>query len=228
MKTNHERGNALIYVLIAIALFAGLSFVLSRQTRSNESAMLSGDKAEMYAAQLISFAAQTRQAIEQMTFSGSDLDELDFMLPSDAAFETPPNIHKVYHPEGGGLTLRQLPPEVTAQSSATPPAGWYLGRFNNVEWTASTGTDVLLIAYQISKPVCEAINKKITGSTAIPSTTVALKLVFIDDATASYGAGANTDLTTDPADICPDCEHKGSLCVQEGGMYGFYTVVADR
>jgi hypothetical protein len=232
MKTNHEhtaqRGNALIYVLIAIALFAGLSFILSRQGDNSETSSLAGEKAEMYATQLISFTAQTRQVIEQMMFSGSQIDDLDFMPPTDAAFETPPNIHKVYHPQGGGLSLKPLPPEVIAQSSASPPAGWYLGRFNNVEWTATAGTDVILAAYQISQPVCAALNQKINGSSAIPSVTVALKLILIDDSTAAYGAGVNTDLTTDAMDICPDCDHVSALCVEQGGMYAFYTLIVDR
>lgn len=231
MKTNQarQRGNALIYVLIAIALFAALGFIMARQGDSSETSALPAEKAEIYAAQMISYAAQTRQVVEQMLFSGTSIDALDFMLPDDPDFEDAPTIHKVYHPQGGGLVRRPIPAEVVAQVSTAPPAGWYLGAFNNVEWTESTGTDVILIAYQISQPVCAAINAKITGSPVIPSIVTSMKLLFIDDATTDYGAGVNTDLTTDdPGDICPACDNTASLCVEQGGMYGFYTVIADR
>lgn len=247
MKTNHEhffrdqeRGNALIYVLLAIVLFAALSFLLSRQTDTGEASYLSQEKVELYATQLISHATQVRQVIEQMVYSGTDIEELNFVLPSDGTFEDGSDIHKVYHPDGGGLNYKPLPAEAIAQVSATPPAGWYLGVFNNVEWTAlgpgntagqggaaAPYTDAILVAYQIPEAICAKINEKL-GVSGIPSMTDSIKETMIDDSTAGYGGGANTDLTTDSGDICPDCDNRAMLCVQEGGMYAFYSVVADR
>ena len=230
IKHKTESGNALIYVLIAIALFGALSFTLARQTDSGEAGTLSNERAELFATQLISYAAQARQITDQMVFTNTDIDDLDFVLPGIAAFNTAPHIDKVYHPEGGGLMQAKIPEDIMTAGVAAPPSGWYLGRFNNVEWTASASQDVILIAYQISQEVCEKINEKINGSTAIPTMTDSIKEVMIDDATIGYGVGTNTDLTTDPGDICPDCNNMPMLCVenQAQNAYGFYTILADQ
>ena len=221
-----EHGNALIYVLIAIALFAALSFTLGRQTDTSEVGSLEDERAELYASQLISYATQAKSAVDQMLFTAaSDIDDLDFTAPTDATFETAPVIHKVYHPQGGGLVPGTLPTQVVAQVTNDPEPGWYLGRFNNIEWTASASEEVILVAYQISEQACGLINEKINGSTAIPTMTSSIRNTMIDDV---LHGGTNTELTTDGGDICPDCENIGSLCVQEGGIYGFYTVIADQ
>jgi hypothetical protein len=240
MKTNHEqvinrkgratneRGNALVYVLIAIALFTALSMTFGRQSGTDEVAVLSDEKADLYATQLISYAAQTKSVLDQMLFTGTDVDELDFMSSTDPSFNIGPHIHKVYHPEGGGLNAAPLPKEAVNQTSALPPAGWYLGRFNNVDWTATTGQDVILVAYQISRPVCEKINRIIKGSPDIPVMKHSIHETMIDD---QHYVGTNADLTTeDGSDICPECNRLPSLCVeaQARNIYGFYSIVADQ
>lgn len=228
-KNSQESGNALIYILIAIALFAALSFVLGRQTDTGGRSVLSDDQAELYASQIISYAVQTKSVIDQMTISGSDIGDLDFTLPTAAGFNTGSNINKVYHPEGGGLNPGRLPAGAISQSTSDPVPGWYLGRFNNVEWTESSGTDIILTAYQINQTVCQSLNKKINGSTTIPVLGDSIKEVMIDDA---VHGGTNTDLTTDPtgSPICSDCHKVTSLCVENADQdaYAFFTIIADR
>lgn len=219
-----ERGNALIYVLIAIVLFAALSYTLARNTDTSEAGTLSADQAELYASQLISYSAQAKSVVDQMLFTGAQINDLDFTLPSEATFETPPNIYKVYHPDGGGLNLGTLSDTAKNEISTSPVAGWYLGRFNNVEWSATTNQDVILVAYQIDKTICENINEKVTGSTAIPALTTDMRLPLIDDSNYS---GTNADLTSVN---CAGCVDQMSLCVQNssGTAYSFYTVLADQ
>ena len=205
---------------------------LSRQTDSGEAGPLSEERAELYATQLISYAAQAKSAVDQMVFSGARIGELDFIDPSDANFNAgtqKDRTNRVFHPEGGGLVKGRLPNEVTDQTSTTPVAGWYLGRFNNVEWTRGTDDDVILVAYQISQDVCGRINDKIKGSSAIPVVGTALKTVFID---GSFHVAGNVDLTTDPSGspLCADCHEIASLCVSNAALteYAFYSVIADQ
>lgn len=220
----------MVYVLIAIVLFAALSMTIGRQTDTSEADDLDDGKAELYATQLIAYATQAKSAVDQMLFTGAQIGDLVFTLPSEAGFNTAPTLYKVYHPDGGGLNPGTLRSETIDQNIADPVAGWYLGRFNNVEWTRTTGTDVILVAFQIKKSICEKINEKIRGTTAIPVMTSPIRNVMIDD--AFYGGAGNTDLTTDPGGtpICADCDKRASLCVEDsaGGTYGFYTVIADR
>jgi hypothetical protein len=226
-----QRGNALIYVLVAIVLLAALSMTLGRQTDTSEADELDDAKATMYATQLISYAAAAKAAIDQMLFTNeAAITQLDFTLPNQAGFNSAPTLYKVYHPDGGGLSPGRLPQGMTTSAVSDPVAGWYLGRFNNIEWTRSAASDVILVAFQISRKVCEKINLSITGSTNIPQMTASIRQTMIDD--ALYTGATNLDLTTDPAGtpICSACHKRASLCVEDvsAGTYGFYTVIADR
>ncbi len=215
-----ENGNALIYVLIAIVLFAALGFTLSRQASTTGTDEIDEAKAEILAMELMAYSAQVKSVIDQMMFTGTDIDELDLTLPSGGGFNTAPHIHKVYHPQGGGLTPSTLAEKAINQVSTPPDAGWYLGRFNNVEWTLTTGTDVILTAHQIKRPICEKINENLTGTGTIPAIPGNLEDFLVDSAT-------NSDL--DIAD-CPSCEGYSTLCVSNAGAtaYSFYSIVAER
>lgn len=238
-----ERGNALVYVLIAIALFAALSFTLGRQTDTNEAGALSSEKAELLAAQLISYAAQAKSVYDQMEFSGARIGNIDFVRPTDPGDfndnSVANNINKIYHPEGGGLNYGVLPDAVIDSGNigaGFPDAGWYMNRFNDVDWS-TPDPDIILVAYGISQPVCAAINDKINGSTTIPTITEDLHEVFVSE-NYSWNGGTATNWTTgtqiDPfttgtGNICVECENIASLCVQgNSGVYGFYSVIAER
>jgi len=236
METNKEHcvkesGNALIYVLIAIVLFAALSFTLSRQTDTSEAGVLADERAELYATQMISYTAQVKSVIDQMLLVGSDVDDLDFIDPSDAGFNAGTQrarADRVFHPEGGGLIKGRIADDAIDENITDPVAGWYLGRFNNVEWTASTGEEIILVAYQIRRQICEKNNEKITGSSVIPTLGTTIRQTLIDD---SFYSATNLDLTTDAGTpICSACHEIASLCVenQAQNAYGFYTIIADQ
>lgn len=220
-----EKGNALIYVLIAVVLFAALSFTLMNQARNEGTDEIDDAKTGLYATQIIAYAAQAKSALDNMSFSGSKITDFDFVLPGETGFNTAPHTHKLFHPASGGLLKGTLPAAAVTETGSNPAPGWYTGRFNNVEWTDTSGTDIILTAYQISKAVCENINEKATGSTTIPALPGDPKLYLIDD--SAYSGGSNTDL-----DIaaCASCEGYMSLCVSDNtaSTFAFYTVLADR
>ena len=211
-----QSGNALIYVLIAIVLFAGLSFTMSRQTGDTNTNEVDEAKSELIAVQLIAYATQVKSVIDQLIFTGTRFGSLDLTEPDEAGFGTGPFVHKVFHPEGGGLTPSSIP----AQAKADPATDWFIGQVNNVEWTNSAGTDVILTAHQITKSVCEAINETLIGSTTIPALTGPLESYLVE-------TGTNLELTNA---VCAACEGHMSLCVSNPGAtdFSFYSVVGDR
>jgi len=238
-KRKGERGNALVYVLIAIALFAALSFTLSRNADTGEAGTLSEDRAKLYMSQIVSYAAQAKSVYDQMNFQGIQADNVDFTTPDDSTFNdnladggSADRIRKIYHPDGGGLNVGYIPEGAIENSGITTPGdpapGWYMGRFNNHEWTASTNQEIVLTAYGLNPVICAMINQTITGSGEIadvPSMGDSIKETLIDD--THYTGGSNTDLTTETGTpICPECHDQASLCVEEGGIYAFYTVIA--
>lgn len=214
-QNNNESGNALVYVLVAIVLFAALSFTLTRQTDTDEAGYLSDDKAALYASEIISYTAATKSAVDQMLFSGSNLDNLDFILPSDAAFDTGSDIHKLFHPQGGGLNYRALRSEQVVDSAG----GVYIVQ-KDVEWTDSTGTDVILSFYNLNAAICAELAEKIDNTQHSPSSDA-----IIDDIFVTQGDSDTLDTTT-----CPTCENKFSAVIENASNNSctFYTVLTER
>jgi hypothetical protein len=221
-----EQGNALIYVLIVIGLFAALTFILSRQRGSGETNTIGNEAVNIDATQIIQVSNQVKQAVDQMLFSGSKIDDLDFCQPGEACFSSA-GIHSVFAPQGGGVTMPNIPTDASKQVDANPVPGFYMGAFNNVEWTETGGSDVILVAHQISQPVCEKIDEILTGKkpATIPPVGAALATVLID--ASRHTAGANVDLDKT---VCPLCDGHASLCVSDAGaaMFSFYNVIEQR
>ncbi len=220
---SREQGNAMVYVLIVVALFGALSFVLARQTDTTESNVVGEEQVEIFAGLLQNAPMQLKQSVEQMTFTGTQVSNLDFTTPDDPTFDAGSHVDKVFHPAGGGVVLPRIPSEAINEIAADPPARWYIGRFNNMEWTPTAADDVILTAHQITEQVCARINEKLTGSTAIPEVTAPVNEILIDAAESS--AGANIEFSSAN---CAACFGQQSLCVKDDGVnaWSFYSLIA--
>lgn len=221
-----ERGNVMVYVLVVVALFAALGFVLARQSDTSEADTISEAQTEIYASTIMQASMQLKQSVEQMVYTGVAVSALDFITPDDVNFDVGSPTEKVFHPHGGGVALPRLPDDAVDQIAADPPARWYIGRFNNVEWTPSTAADVVLTAHQIKETVCAQINEKLTGSPVIPQIAGNLINEILIDESESTAAG-NIAFTSAH---CASCYGKPSLCVQENGAnaWSFYSLISSE
>lgn len=215
-----QSGNVMVYILLALVLIGALTVALTRQGDQGGDD-LSYEQAELQASQLISYSLSAQNVVNQMIMSGSNIDTIDAMLPSNAAFNTAPNIHKVFHPQGGGLNYEvpKLPP--FAASGVATTAGWYITK-RNVQWTPSAATDLVLAAFSIDPAVCRQINKKLTGQATL------YPLVGATQTTNYFTTAAATNLT---AANCPSCDGKASLCVTDAAANArptFYTILEGR
>lgn len=225
-----EHGNAMIYVLIAIVLFAALTLIVARQSENGESSTLDTERVGIAATQIIQTSMQLKQGVDQMLYGGTDPANLDFVTPdNEPAFSAgPSHVNKVFHPSGGGLILQALPAEALDQISADPPARWYIGRFNNIEWSATVAEDVIMVAHQISTPVCRAINQTLLGNPNPLSTTSNPRDVLVDDQLHS-GANANFMIAD-----CPSCEGVIAGCIEGPSevpgetIRSFYSLILSR
>ncbi|MDB5490766.1 MAG: hypothetical protein JWO78_615 [Micavibrio sp.] len=230
-RTSHtakQRGNATIYVLIVVALFAALSFVLSRQNDSSEGGHITNERADIIAGDIIAYPSQVKQALDMMIMSGTSPSDFNFTQSGQIGFTSAPSINKVFHPDGGGLTLAQIPAGAIAQSSTNPKAGWYLSEFSNVGWSESSDNDVILVAYQLSKDICQRINLRMTGSRDIPvlnNTIPNLLIAKESPPGVPVHSGSNVDFD---ASACSACNRPAQCVSETGPRYGFYSVVISR
>ena len=222
-------GNAFVYILIACVLLGALTYSLSRSYNTGGAAKdLDDTRALIAADSILAYAGNAANVITQLDQTGVSDDEIVFTIPSDAAFNNAPTTEKLFHPDGGGLNYKPLPKDAIDQDlTGNPVAGYYIGRFNNTEWTPSTTNDIIFTAWGIRREVCAALNKKLLGSATIPTelNLPQMRRTMVD---AIYHSGANADAT---AAGCPSCDGKPSLCMRTGGVpyvYAFYSILVAR
>ena len=139
---NSEKGNVLFLILIAVALFAALSYAVTQSTRSG-SGSTSRETSLLNSASLTQYPAVLRTSVARMGLNGVGVESLEFNPPADFATLTSNNVG-VFHPEGGGGVYQKAPSEVMVDGNL---GTWYY----NAEWTipqigvdtVGTGNDVI-------------------------------------------------------------------------------------
>ena len=117
MRMYNCKGNALLYVLIGIALLASLTYAISKDGGGQQQNQLTAAQVKLLATDLIKHATEAEMAVQQMTQWGIEYDEILFDLPGTAGYST--NVSRqLYHPSGGGVSL--LPPPRRDPSAAPP------------------------------------------------------------------------------------------------------------
>jgi hypothetical protein len=218
----NQNGNVFVYILIAVVLLGALMFTLSKTSNQNDAVgELSDGQNKIVAGEIIAYAASASNALTQMQQTGATVDQIDFELPSDSNFNTAPTIYKFFHPDGGGFNHKPLPAKAVADDAAGLEAGYYVGFFNSFEWTPSVASDVVFTAYEITEGVCTELNRKIDGSSTIPSVNGGQLEEFLVDDSLYAGSNAPFNISN-----CAGCEDKPSLCVTNGsGKYAFYSLL---
>lgn len=214
MKNHAAAGNAFLYILIAIVLFAGLTFVMSRGHDSGDKTVLNQAELQSTVQRLLSYVNQTSQGWLQQSNTGTDLDELDLTLPSDVTFNNAPTIHKLFHPDGGGVVYRDMN-EALFRASAAAPVGWNFVLVN-ADWSATAGDDLIMTYMNIKESLCAKINDMVRDDATIPTVTVNFTNTFVNASAPLMEAA------------CPECKIYSSLCVQNTGIYAFYNILELR
>lgn len=218
-----QKGNAFLYILIAVVLLAGLTFTLSRIESQDGDGQSKVDKAQVAldANAILSYAASVQNAIIRLDQVGVSSDQIDFIQPWETTFNDPPTTEKLFHPDGGGLNYKPLPPDATGASVADPKPRFYVGRFNNVEWSPTAAMDVIFTAYKITRPVCEEINRRVIGDPTIGTYSSTMARVLVEGA-GRYHSGGFRDLQIAQ---CAACEDKNAFCITDGTSYAFYSIM---
>lgn len=209
-----QSGNAFLYILIAVALFAGLILVLNRTQDTTENDRLTQGQQQATAQRILAYVNDVGQAWARMNQTGTDLDDLSLVLPTSGTFNTAPTIHKLFHPDGGGLLYRDMN-EAPFRADANTPVGWSFVLVN-ADWSATSGTDLMMTYVNIDPKLCAKLNEIIRNDATIPTVTVNFSNTFV--------SGSSPLQESD----CADCKTHNSLCLKNGSVYAFYNALALR
>lgn len=177
-KGTGESGNVLFLILIAVALFAALSYAVTQSTRSG-SQDSGREQSLISSAQISQYPAGVRTSLVRMIIGGTAADDLYFNTPSDfgggAAIDdtdgdTTDESRAVFHPSGGGAPYQLASPEVMAGSSQ---GEWIFTGIYEIDRIGSSvagngnGNDIIAFLPRVSRTVCLRINEElgITGGT---------------------------------------------------------------
>lgn len=115
-KKSKYSGNVLFLILLAVALFAALSYAVTQSSRSGGNS-ISGEQAELFAAQIVQYASNMEQTIQRLRLSNGCRDTQisfnfdnngngDYTDPGEDYNNTnsPEDLRcHVFHPNGGNL-----------------------------------------------------------------------------------------------------------------------------
>ncbi len=155
-KRQSESGNVLFLILIAVALFAALSYVVSQSTRSGGGST-EREKSVLSSAQMTQYPTSLRTAVVRMVLAGTPVGNIVFNPPSD--FNTVPTTWLLFQtPNGGGANYQAPAQELSLLD-------WkFNGLFDvpGIGTTGATGSnDLIAFLPGVSSGVCSQVNKQL-------------------------------------------------------------------
>jgi len=168
-QRRQQKGNVLFLILIAVALFAALSYAVTQSGRSG------GDSGRetnaINSAELTQFPNQVRQAVTRLGISrGTDPLTVQFNRPDNFTGAAWAERLGVFHPNGGGVPYAQIPQDVMA-AGATSRDWVFNAEFHvpNVGTTAATpvaaNNELVVFAVGVNQNICLNINEQLNDIT---------------------------------------------------------------
>lgn len=223
-KRKNESGNVLFYILIAIVLFAALSFVVGGMMRGGNADMIGEEQAKLYAGEILDYARVVRQAVQDVRISNGCTDtEIRFVNNVTSGYGTSVRSDcDIFDPAGGDVRY------------APPVDKWGVG----TEWIFSGRTPVLgvgtndgtanasdltIVLSDVNSTVCKEINNK--GGIQNPSDNPPIDVGSLDTTTKFTGA-----YDTASEYNAPEIDGKMYGCLQNAAQTSniFYQVLIAR
>lgn len=231
----NERGNVLFLILIAVALFAALSYAVTQSTRSG-GGDASNETKLIDVSQLLTTPTVYRSVAQRMILSqGVDGGGIIAIDPNNfSGLTAEQRKHDIYHPEGGGMAY-PIPPKNMMDPNYDTNT-WALNSENEVKNIGTTtaipdetSVELMVFLPGLKKSVCEGINKKLGIPLPIP----------ISNADASMNASSDPPTYMENGglgvigSLASDAQLVGKaegcfLLYGTTDMYVFYSVLLDR
>ncbi len=168
-----ERGNVLFLILIAVVLFAALSYAVTQSSRTG-----GGDAGRetnlISSAEITQYPAAVKTAIVRMIINGVTYEGIRFDSPSTFAALAGIEIQGVFHPSGGAAAYVQASPDIMVSGTS---GTWYFNPYYEVEniGTADAadgdGNEFIAFLPGIKEAICKRVNEELGLGTSVPTAT---------------------------------------------------------
>lgn len=234
MKSS-QRGNVLFLILIAVALFAALSYAVTKSTSGGGNAQQENDA--LRAAEIVQYASNVKISIDRMRIVGSCSDTQISFLNSVAAGYTngsapADNSCHVFHGDGGGVSWQ------TPSSGINDGSDWLFLGGPQVHGVGKTDFDtasseLAMLLFNLNEGICNKINSGLGHSFSTPPVDGS-NYGIVTKFTGSYTVGENINGipgSSNPSP-CPGgvCGIRSACFLEEGGLerYIYYHVLIER
>ncbi len=239
-QTNYQKGNVLFLILIAVALFAALSYAVTQSSRSGGDA--SRETNILNAAQLTQYPTSIRTAVLRLVIDGFQDTNILYNDPA-AGFTAASEPFEVFATIGGGAIYQNAPEDVMQLGAGNETGTWFinmdfevpnLGR--NVTGSIN-GNELIAFLPGITDSVCTRIN--LEGDViALPTDAnpaisddltgtsdgdVSKNITLLTDYSSSTSVSLGTNLT--PANALDGMPFG---CFTTAGVNVLYTVILER
>ena len=240
IKAGNERGNALFLILIAVALFAALSYAVTQSGRGGGT--VDRETSMIAAGQMTQYPAAIRTAITRMVLTGTPVAGATGVTFATASG----NSYEVFDAAGGGAAYVSPPANVGTASGEGGP-GTTVGTLASNTWgfkgatsatlgyyIAGVGTDVdvsgrevFAYVHDISAAVCQQILKGLGLSTTPATQSTAV------DYTVGTGLGVATEgahvIGTGSNNAVSAISGQAFACFRNGAtLYDYYHALVEQ
>ncbi len=225
-----ESGNVLFLILIAVALFAALSYAVTSSNRT------SGDNPSsetnlVSSAQIIQYPTSVSSNIVRMIIAGIALEELRFNRPSEFTDLDSTDIG-VFHPSGGGAIYTDIPSDLMDGGIG---GDWVFNgelEVPDIALAGTDGNDIIAFLPGIKRSICRKINEEHGLGSVIPVVSTNLSTEYstrmYDDGSSDYSLPTGTDVP-DIDDGAGSFDGRPFGCFENtDGTYVYYHVVVER
>lgn len=234
----NSSGNILFIVLIAVALFAALSYAVTQSSRGGGEGTAK-ETSTINAAVLSQYTASLRASLQRMTTDNHDLLSLEFNAPDDFSNLTSSSVG-VFHPSGGGVIYEMGPSALIDNLGGNPTGQWIMTLNFEVKGIGTdatgslNGNDLTAFMVGVKKEVCEQLNKRL-GINTMPTenaTTYSIDMItnqqtyymdhdyILPSAESVIGAGAGDSVLAGKAEGC--------YYESAAKSYVYYSVLSER
>ncbi len=161
-----ERGNVLFLILIAVALFAALSYAVTQSTRSGGGST-EREQALLGSSTMTQYPTALRTSVIRMILGGVGVEQIFFNPPSD--FTGQPTDQLVFHPAGGGATFQQSAADVMVGSSQGTwfyNANFEVPEIGITDDAGGSGADLIAFLPGVNAAVCQRVNDELNIDTS--------------------------------------------------------------
>lgn len=202
---SRERGNALFLILVAVALFAALSYVVMQGGKSAGGISDKDDQMAAFA-RLTQFPEAVRTTVEKMLLTGTDIGDLNFGRKAEGKGAVFQNTRYQNPPLAIGTTA-----DWGFKTHPGNGTGWFVAGIGTDD---ADGKDVFAYLEGLDQSACEQI-KKALGLPASPlteATTVSLE----GEGGASDAVAGNNDFTFNAHNAATPPDPQPASCVRNG------------